>query len=51
MAATFLSITASAIQGLKQQVPNSREEHPPTGCIRSRQVLGGLINDYYREAA
>ena len=38
-------------QGLKQQVPDNREEPPATGCIRSRQVLGGLINDYYRGAA
>jgi transposase InsO family protein len=38
-------------QGLKQQVPDNREEPPATGRIRSRPVLGGLINDYYREAA
>jgi hypothetical protein len=38
-------------QGLKQQVPDSREGPPATGCIRSRRVLGGLINDYYRDAA
>jgi transposase InsO family protein len=38
-------------QGLKQQIPDSRKEPPATGRIRSRQVLGGLINDYYREAA
>jgi transposase InsO family protein len=38
-------------QGLKQQVPDGRGEPPATGRIRSRSVLGGLINDYYREAA
>jgi len=38
-------------QGLKQQIPDSREEFPATGRIRSRPVFGGLINDYYREAA
>ena len=38
-------------QGLKQQVPDQREEFPTTGRIRCHQVLGGLINDYYREAA
>jgi len=38
-------------QGLKQQLPDSTEESRATGCIRSRHVLGGLINDYYREAA
>jgi putative transposase len=37
--------------GLKQQIPENREEPRATGCIRSRQVLGGLIKDYYREAA
>jgi len=38
-------------QGLKQQVPDRREEFPTTGGIRCHQVLGGLIKDYYREAA
>ena len=38
-------------QGLNQQVPDGREEPSATGRIRSRPVLGGLINDYYREAA
>ncbi len=38
-------------QDLKQQIPDRMEESPPTGRIRSRQILGGLINDYYREAA
>jgi len=38
-------------QGLGQHLPDSTEESPATGRIRCRQVLGGLINDYYREAA
>src|SRR5438094_206047 len=38
-------------QGLKQQSPDSRDGPPAAGCIRCRQVLGGLINDDYREAA
>ncbi len=38
-------------QGLKQQIPDRREEPSAIGCIRSRHVLGGLINEYYREAA
>jgi len=38
-------------QGLKQQLPHGTEEPLATGRIRSRQVLGGLINDYYREVA
>jgi hypothetical protein len=38
-------------QGLKQQILDIREESPVTGSLRSRPVLGGLISDYYREAA
>jgi len=38
-------------QGLEQQLPDRTEESPATGRIRCRQVLDGLINDYYREAA
>jgi len=38
-------------QGLKQQIPDSPGEASASGRIRSRPVLGGLINDYYREAA
>jgi hypothetical protein len=38
-------------QGLKQQLPDRTEEPQATGRIRCRQVLGGLINDHYREAA
>jgi putative transposase len=38
-------------QGLKQQLPDSPEEPLATGRIGCRQVLGGLIKDYYREAA
>ena len=38
-------------QGLKQQRPDSRDEPSTSGRISCRQVLGGLINDYYREAA
>ena len=37
-------------QGLQLQVPDSSEEFAATGPIRCRQVLGGLVNDYYREA-
>jgi len=38
-------------KGLKQQLPDSKDEPPATGRIGCRQLLGGLINDYYREAA
>ncbi len=37
-------------QGLKEQIPGTRGEPSGTGRIRFRPVLGGLINDYYREA-
>jgi hypothetical protein len=55
------SLCAEGIRGVFYETPssprpetaNSRQPGgaPATGCIRSRQVLGGLINDYYREAA
>ena len=38
-------------QGLHQQTPILYPPCPPQGAIRQRQVLGGLIRDYYREAA
>jgi putative transposase len=38
-------------QGLMQQIPESANREPGHGAIRKREVLGGLIHDYYREAA
>ncbi len=38
-------------QRLQQQLPDRTEEAQATGRIQRRHVLGGLINDYYREAA
>lgn len=38
-------------QGLKQQVPGSANRDPGHGAVRKREVLGGLIYDYYRETA
>ena len=38
-------------QGLKQEIPDRREGLRATGRVRSRPVLGGLINDCFREAA
>jgi putative transposase len=38
-------------QGLKQQIPGSAHREPGHGAVRKRGVLGGLIHDYYREAA
>ncbi len=37
--------------GLQQQTPIPYVQCPPEGAIRRRAVLGGLIHDYYREAA
>jgi hypothetical protein len=34
-------------QGLNQQMPIPREPIPYTGQVRKREVLGGIINDYY----
>lgn len=38
-------------QGLQQQHRDSREEPSTSGRVCCRQVLGGLLSDYYREAA
>jgi transposase InsO family protein len=43
--------TARPHQGLEQQIPipkTSGQGHGPVGC---RNVLGGIIHDYYRDAA
>jgi putative transposase len=38
-------------QGPEQQTPVPRITHGNTGPVRCRPVLGGIINDYYRDAA
>ncbi len=38
-------------QGLDQHCPVPRMRPPGQGCIRRRDVVGGLIHDYYRTAA
>jgi putative transposase len=38
-------------QGLDQQSPVRREPEPREGKIVHRNVLGGILRDYYREAA
>ena len=43
--------TARPHQGLQQQTPLPYTPSPPNGTIRRRSVVGGLIRDYYREAA
>lgn len=35
-------------QGLNQQSPIPRAEPATTGKVERRQVLGGIINDYFR---
>jgi hypothetical protein len=38
-------------QGLAQNTPDGLQPIPAEGCIHCRDVLGGLIHDYYRDAA
>jgi hypothetical protein len=38
-------------QGIQQNTPIPRPPCGNEGAIRRREVLGGLIHDYYREAA
>jgi hypothetical protein len=38
-------------QGIQQETPIPRPPCASEGTIRRREVLGGLIHDYYREAA
>jgi transposase InsO family protein len=38
-------------QGLNQQLPIPHQPIRPMGEIRCRDVLSGLIHDYYRAAA
>ena len=39
--------TSRPHQGLNQQTPVSRQPIPYSGQVRKREVLGGIINDYY----
>ncbi len=43
--------TARLHQGLGQQMPVPRKTDSNTGPIRKHEVLGGIINDYYRVQA
>jgi transposase InsO family protein len=38
-------------QGLGQHIPIPGRPRSPEGSIHRREVLGGLLNDYYRQAA
>ena len=43
--------TARPHQGLDQQIPVPTIARETTGPVRCRKVLGGIIHDYYRDAA
>jgi hypothetical protein len=47
---TFFN-TARPHQGLDQRIPAPLIGHATIGPVRSRAVLGGIIHDYYRDAA
>jgi transposase InsO family protein len=38
-------------QGIDQQIPESAPHQPGKGPVQRRDLLGGLIHDYYHEAA
>jgi transposase InsO family protein len=38
-------------QGINQQIPVPKTGRPISGPVRCRNVLGGIIHDYYRDAA
>ena len=38
-------------QGIEQQIPESTNRHPGIGAVQRREILGGLIHAYYRDAA
>jgi hypothetical protein len=38
-------------QGIQQQRPIASPARPTTGAIGRREVLGGLLHDYFRQAA
>jgi putative transposase len=43
--------TARPHQGLDQQIPNPKITRQIAGPVRCRKVLGGIVHDYYRDAA
>jgi hypothetical protein len=38
-------------QGLGQQIPESPNQPPGQGPVQRRDLLGGLLHDYFRDAA
>jgi hypothetical protein len=47
---TFFN-TARPHQGIDQQIPVPPASRATSGPVRCRQVLGGILHDYYRDAA
>ena len=43
--------TARPHQGIEQRMPIPRDQCGEGGVIQCREVLGGLLNDYYRRTA
>ena len=43
--------TARPHQGIDQQIPIPKINRKTTRPVRCRHVLGGILNDYYRDAA
>jgi hypothetical protein len=43
--------SAGSHQGLDQQVPIPKTSEQGNGSVHCRNVLGGIIHDYYRDAA
>ena len=43
--------TARPHQGLEQQIPVPKANGQGHGPVRCRNILGGIIHDYYRDAA
>ena len=43
--------TARLHQGIDQQIPVPTIDRETTGPVRCRKLLGGIIHDYYRDAA
>lgn len=38
-------------QGIGQRIPESANHQPGQGSVQRRDILGGLLHDYYRGAA
>jgi putative transposase len=43
--------TARPHQGIGQSIPIPRSPSDTRGPVQCRKVLGGILHDYYREAA